>query len=263
MTWVAWRQYRTGAAIALAILAAMTAFLIPTGLERLALFRDSGLESCLGAGSDCVELRAPVLRSYDSLREITTWFNFAPAIIGILLAAPIITEFEQRTHRLAWTQSITRERWLVTKLAMALAGVVLFAVALTLVMTWWHAPLDQAEILAGKELGRSFDFEGAMPFSYSVFALSLALAAGSLSRSMLVAMPIALVGFTALRVLTLELLRSGLTSGVNIGPGETLNITTRDMERFWTIQAIEAAIFLSAAAVLLSLTFWVVLRRTS
>ena len=260
MTWVAWRQYRTGAAIALAILAAMTAFLIPTGLERLALFRDSGLESCLGAGSDCVELRAPVLHSYDSLREITTWFNFAPAIIGILLAAPIITEFEQRTHRLAWTQSITRERWLATNLAIALAGVVAFSVVVTALMTWWYSPMNQVEPRFGGDLGPSFNFEGLMPFSYTLFALTLGLAAGALSRRTVVALPVALVGFTVARLTIEGLLRQGYSGAVSGPAGEV--VTLRSVERFWTIQAVEAAIFLSMAAVLSGITVAVVKRRS-
>ena len=47
--------------------------------------------------------------------------------------------------RLAWTQSVTRTRWLVIKLA--LVGLASMAVAglLSLIVTWWASPLDRAQ----------------------------------------------------------------------------------------------------------------------
>ena len=40
-----------------------------------------------------------------------------PAIIGTFWAAPLLTrEFEAGTFQLAWTQSVTRTRWLAAKL---------------------------------------------------------------------------------------------------------------------------------------------------
>ena len=41
-----------------------------------------------------------------------------PAIIGIFWGAPLVArELETGTYRLAWTQSVTRTRWLAVKLA--------------------------------------------------------------------------------------------------------------------------------------------------
>jgi hypothetical protein len=68
-----------------------------------------------------------------------------PAVIGIFWGAPLIArELETGTFRLAWTQSITRTRWLAVKLA--LTGLVAMAVteALGLMYGWWAAPIAQA-----------------------------------------------------------------------------------------------------------------------
>jgi len=47
-----------------------------------------------------------------------------PGVVGVFAAAPLLPrEFEQRTHALAWTQSITRRRWLVAKLVLLGAAV--------------------------------------------------------------------------------------------------------------------------------------------
>ena len=264
MTWVAWRQYRTELLIALAILVAMSAYLVPTGVDKLAEFRDGGLESCLDAGGSCGELRDRFTNSYGSLSGIVGWFHLAPAIAGLLLAAPLVMDLEHRTYRLAWTQSVSREHWLAMKLGFAIAGVIVFSLLLTLLMTWWYTPLDRSATYAGKDLGDSYGFEGLMPLSYTMFALALALAAGAVSRRILAAIPVALAGFIALRIGMEILLRQGLSSEVSFeAPAGQLALgeATRDMSRFWTVQAIEAAIFFSLAAILLGVTVWAVKRR--
>ena len=68
-----------------------------------------------------------------------------PAIIGMFWGAPLISrELEGGTYRLAWSQSVTRSRWLAVKLG--LLGLAAMAVAglFSLVITWWASPLDQA-----------------------------------------------------------------------------------------------------------------------
>ena len=70
----------------------------------------------------------------------------APALIGVFWGAPLVArELEAGTHRLAWTQSVTRTRWLAIKLGRrrrsrppSRSGV------LSLAVTWWAQPLDGA-----------------------------------------------------------------------------------------------------------------------
>jgi hypothetical protein len=261
MTWVALRQHRTEILTVLALLAAMAAYLIPTGLDRLDTFRDSGLEACLNAGQECPDLRDRFVNGYNSLNGIVGWFNLAPAVAGVLLAAPLISDLEQRTYRLAWTQSVTRLHWLTVKLGVAMAGVLVFSVLLTVLMTWWHTPLDRSITLAGDDFGQSYEFEGLMPFSYTFFAFALALAAGMASRRLLAAILAGLVGFISMRLVVMVLLREGLSSDVSFEAppgGLALNETTRNMQLFWETQAVEAAIFLSLAFVLVAFAAWFV-----
>jgi hypothetical protein len=261
MTWVAWRQYRAELFIALGILVALSAFLIPTGLDKRDLFESLGLDACLSTSSEnCLHLRNRFVMSYNSENSVVGWFNFAPGIIGLLLAAPLVLEMDHRTHRLAWTQSITRERWLFATMGMALLGVIVFSLLLTLLMTWWHSPLDKVQGDGG-HLRQSFGFEGVLPLAYTLFALALAMAAGVLSRRLIVTIPVALVGFVFARITIEPRVRPGVQFGSTDGPAETV-IGASDITRFWTYQAIEASIFLTLAVVLLGLTIWVVRRRT-
>ncbi len=48
MTWVAWRQQRAETLIAIAILVALAALLIPTGIEMANAYHHDGLGSCTG-----------------------------------------------------------------------------------------------------------------------------------------------------------------------------------------------------------------------
>ena len=67
-----------------------------------------------------------------------------PALIGMFWGAPLIArELETGTYRLAWTQGVTRKRWLAVKLG--LVGLASMAVAglLSLMVTWWSSPLDR------------------------------------------------------------------------------------------------------------------------
>jgi hypothetical protein len=102
------------------------------------------------------------------------WFNLVPAVIGVLLATPLVLEFERGTYRLAWTQSITRARWLTARLALIGLGALLAGLALTALMTWWRGPLDDV----GSRMSEGFDFEGLVPTTYTLFAAALVLAIG-------------------------------------------------------------------------------------
>ena len=50
----------------------------------------------------------------------------------------------QTTDLFAWSQSITRLRWVVVKLGLVAAVVLISAATLTVLVIWWRAPLDRA-----------------------------------------------------------------------------------------------------------------------
>ena len=85
-------------------------------------------------------------------------------------------ELENGTYRLAWTQSITRRRWIVTRLGPAIGAALVAAIAVTVLVTWWRTPIVD---LRGRMESGVFDFEGTVTVGYVLFAL------GSRSRSAL------------------------------------------------------------------------------
>jgi hypothetical protein len=53
-------------------------------------------------------------------------------------------ELEAGTLGLAWTQSISRTRWLIVKLGLIGLASMVTAGLLSLLVTWWAAPVDRA-----------------------------------------------------------------------------------------------------------------------
>jgi hypothetical protein len=211
MTWVTWRQQRTELLIAAAILALVAVVLIPTGIEMASAYHHDGLSACLGhtTSSSCDDAIHVFTGRFQSLGNLLAWFTLVPGLIGVVLAAPFVLELENGTHRLAWTQSITRRRWITSKLALTVGGALLAALVLTLLMTWWHTPLDH---LNGRMDNSVYDTEGIVVFGYTLFALGLALAVGVVCRRTIPAVVIAFVGYFVARITVDTWLRQRLVT---------------------------------------------------
>jgi hypothetical protein len=112
----------------------------------------------------------------------------------------IARELEQGTHRLAWTQSVSRVRWLTIKLGMYLLGAVAVASALTWLMTWWFAPAERLQGDFGRLNPEVFDFRGIVPIAYTVFAFTVGAAAGAIFKRTVPAMVITLVAYLPIKL---------------------------------------------------------------
>lgn len=203
MIWISWRQQRLEALIGATVAAALTALLVLTGLHIADAYKHANLTACsLGRRqpTSCGDSVLHFEARFSNLVNLSNWFNVVPLLIGILAAAPIVLEFEQGTHRLAWTQTITRRRWLAARLGLAFGVAALAGLGFSVLMAWWRAPFDQ---LGGRFDTNAFDFEGIVPIAYTLFAASVVLAVGTLLRRTLPAVACAIVAFLTLR-LTIE-----------------------------------------------------------
>jgi hypothetical protein len=210
MIWVTWAQHRREALVSGLILTVAAALLAVTGLIMLADFQSSGAASCASAGGRAVSVFnagtscEPVLGAFFgrwfSLTQ-TAWLALMtlPVLLGVFIAAPLISrEFEQRTYLFAWSQSITKLRWAVVKLGLFVTVVLVSAAALTVLVMWWHSPLD----LAGHDgPWAAFDVQGLAPIGYALFALSLGTLAGLVFRRTIPAMALTFFVFVGVRIL--------------------------------------------------------------
>jgi hypothetical protein len=218
--WVSWRQQRTETLIAVGLLALLAALLLPTGLRMAAAYDHDGLSACLGqhTSASCDQAIQSFTDRFESLGNLLAWFTLLPGLIGALIAAPFILELENGTFRLAWTQSITRGRWIASKLGMAVGTALLVALALTLLMTWWRTPFVH---LSGRMDPSVFDSEGTVVFGYTLFALALATAVGVVWRRAVPALVVAFAGYFAARIFVDTWLRQRLVAPISATWGAT------------------------------------------
>jgi hypothetical protein len=180
MSWLAWRQLRAQILLAAAATATIVVTLV---LTRDRLARVAGTED--------------ISTALDSLQLLGTALIGLPAFIGAFWGAPLIArELEAGTHRLVWTQSVTRRRWLAIKLAVAAVAAAATAALFSATFTWWSVPLDQF----GNRVGTAnFGQRGVAPVAYTLFALALGTLMGVIIRRTLPAMAATLAGFFVVR----------------------------------------------------------------
>jgi hypothetical protein len=193
----AWLQARTQTAIAAAALAAVAVLVLVTGPRLLHLYH---VDVATCQGSACTAATTAFLASYRWMQVFAPPVLLVlPALLGMFWGAPLVArELEAGTFRMAWTQSVTRKRWLAVKLAVA--GLASMAVAglLSLILTWWFSPIDRVQL---NPLDPSmFGVRGIVPVGYAAFAFALGVTAGVLLRRTIPAMAVTLVGFTAARL---------------------------------------------------------------
>lgn len=196
MTWVIWRQYRGTAAIAGAILAAFAVLFLITGLQEAAKWH-AALANCAknGACGGLSQAASPGGPVY----TLTILTLAVPLLFGMFWGGPAVArERETATVQFAWTQSVTRWRWLSVKTGWLLLAGAVFGGAVAGIVTWWYAPLNafnQSQFTQG-----NFDIQGIVPIGYAVFAVALGITAGALIGRSLPAIAVTSGVFLAVRL---------------------------------------------------------------
>ncbi len=211
MTWVSWRLQRTETLIVVGVLALLAALLVPTGIQMANTYHHDGLAACVSINPSpiCGQKLGDFHQRFQALTTIANWFTLIPGLLGVMLAAPFIFDLEHGTYRLAWTQSITRSRWLLGKLGLPVVGAVLTAGALILLFTWWRAPNVQ---INGRLDNGNYDTTGTVLIGYTLLALALALALGAVWRRAAASIAVAFVGYFAARIFVDYWLRDRLVA---------------------------------------------------
>ena len=207
-------QLRAQAITAAVAVTAFAVLLAVTGPDLASLYAASGLRGCRPA--NCSQLASSFLRQVDSTGAYATvsllsiaLIALTPAVIGLFWGAPLIArELETGTFDLAWSQSVTRTRWLAVKLAVGGLAAVTVTEALSLLFSWWAAPLSRAVGQGGStKLGLAmnqfnplaFATHGITPLGYAAFAFALGVTVGALFRRTVPAMAVTLAIFVAVQ----------------------------------------------------------------
>jgi hypothetical protein len=207
MAWVTWRQHRAQLVAMAGLLGALAVALIGTRLPIQAAYQRDTLSECLPptARSGCDIIVRHFSGEFDSWAAALRGLAALPALAGLFIGAPLLArELEHGTLRFAWTQGVTRRRWLLSKtVLLAVATAAAGAIASALVM-WWRSPFDTLE---GRMSPSGFDVEGVVVPSYALFALAVGVLAGLVFRRTVAAMTATLLVFVAARLTVLMFLR--------------------------------------------------------
>jgi hypothetical protein len=229
MAWVTWRQHRSQLVAATGLLLALAAAAFGTRIPIQAAFNRESLSACLppAARTGCDIIVPHFEAEFGGLVTAVRVLAVLPVLAGLFVGAPLLArELEQGTYRFAWTQGVTRRRWLLSKTSLLAVGTVLAGAAASAIVMWWRAPYDTLEGRIGPS---SFDIEGLVVPAYALFALALGVLAGLVFRRTVAAMTATLLAFGATRFLVIEFVRphflaplhrSVLAGDSGLGPGD-------------------------------------------
>ncbi|HTZ65098.1 MAG TPA: hypothetical protein VMB51_13415, partial [Solirubrobacteraceae bacterium] len=195
MSWVAWRQFRPQALVTLALLGAFAVLVLVSGLHLRGAAGSLGGARCAARG-DCRALLGHAKPLADLLGPALIAL---PALLGMFWGAPLVArELESGTYRLAWTQSVSRRRWLSVRVALVGAAALAVAGLASWLVSWWFAPVDAVNM--NRFDPSVFTARGVVAVGYAAFAFALGVASGAVARRTLPAMVVTLLGFVAARI---------------------------------------------------------------
>ena len=320
MTWLVWRQHRKQLLFGVAALLVLGAFFVATGMPMHNRFDELGLPACLPEAMDApvvvdtdalgrqgVEGAPPVdeadmalgrcaqsARDFFGENQTVIFVGLLlltlPMLAGMFWGAPLVArEIEHGTHRLVWTQGVSRLRWAATKIGLVSIALLVMTAIYAGLLTWWITPVMQT---SGQRFTYVFfDMHGIVVFGYALFALALGVFAGAVTGRMLPAMATTVVGFLGTRLLVMLAARtrymptetrvlenvafgpdipqmrndlSGdwiVSAGSEVDTASAEVLTIHPIGQFWAFQAIETAIFVALAVGLIVATIYWVRRR--
>jgi hypothetical protein len=245
MIWLTWRQSRATAAALLGFLAVVAVTLALTASHLRHDFAVSGLAGCVGDA--CGRAQHGFAAAIEGYAPATVVYFVAivaiyalPALIGMFWGAPLIArELEARTLRLTWSQAVTRGRWLAAKLGLTAAAAAIVVGVLSLAVSWWSRPIDQAAARPAHDQGLHlpnqfaplvFGARGLVPVGYALLAFALGAVAGAVLRRTLAAMAVTIAVLAAIQIIVPILLRASYatpartTVAMSLHPGVPQNI---------------------------------------
>jgi hypothetical protein len=194
---LAWRQLRLPALTVAALTVGFAVVLLVTHRQMTEYADHSGLTSCLQAESDCSIGMSNFEQRYGRWLTMLVSLAFLPMATGMFLGAPLMSrELEHGTHRLVWTQSISRGRWLATKLTIVVAGLLVVGATASLAFGIWArtwSTVDQAGY--SRIQPAMFALQGTVLTASMLAAFAIGLAASAVIRRTIVAMAIALASY--------------------------------------------------------------------
>jgi len=207
MTWLTWRLHRTEAAIGIPIFAALIVIMFLATQSVNSAYDAASNLGCFDNGDSilCSERLSDYYDRSSRWGNLTTLLHGIPLAVAALLVIPTLQELERGTHRLAWTQSISRRRWTLIRVGFLIGISTLVAAVWAVTTSDWRSSILQVD---EQSFARdAFELSPAVLVGYGLFAVALGLAAAVVTRRLIPTLALLAVGFTGTRILTTFVLR--------------------------------------------------------
>ncbi|ASO22336.1 hypothetical protein FHR81_004311 [Actinoalloteichus hoggarensis] len=199
MIWLALRRRRGALIVLTTLVVLLAAAYLVAGFMTRALYPVEHLGECThgqsGSLARCgLDYGEPAYHFLGFMHGLAAWLGLTPLLIGLFLAVPATArDYETGAVRWAFTQDVSRRRWLITTTSAALVPAVILSVVFQLGYQFWHAPYGafygQFGQIRGYELGPL-----TMPM-LTVFMVVLGLFAAVASRRVTAAIATTVLGW--------------------------------------------------------------------
>jgi hypothetical protein len=205
--WLTWRQHRAQVLITAALLAGTGVFLLVHGSHA----------ADVAAGVAASDLEQALHDDFRLAYQGLGWLPWAPALVGVFWGAPLLSrEFERGTFRVAWTQSVSRRRWLAAKLGGLGALATLSGLGVgAMVGAWLHA-FDGTRFADRFSDHAMFGSTGVASGAWWLFAFVLGAASGAVVRRLLPAIAVTFAVFLSVVFLVIVLGRENYAAPVRM-----------------------------------------------
>jgi hypothetical protein len=190
--WVTWRQHRVEGAWSLILVAVMAAALSFVIWQASHPGCPAGGQAGLCLQDDVWGQLARLIMKIDVVQY---GLVVLPALAGAFIGAPLVArEIENGTHRLAWTQGVTRMRWIFAKLSL-----------LFIPLLGAAAVVGILEVILINQMGSQanhwdwFDQQTPLTVAATALALALGVVSGAVIGRSIPAMAVTVLGVVAVR----------------------------------------------------------------
>ena len=184
LIWLTWRQHRWPIVVSAVITAVMVVLMLVTASDLASM-----AHRCLTATAGRCQ-RDKTERTPSHATYMMNSVVFLPVLVAVFWGVPLLArEFEQRTLPLAWSQDVSRQKWLAGKTAVMIVligamGTILAAASIHLAYEY-HAYTSESLFE-----GTQFQAGGWMPLTLGLAWLAVGIAAGAATRRVLVAIAV-------------------------------------------------------------------------
>ena len=222
---VAWRQHRVQILVVVAMAGALIGWMIVVGHAVPIALQNGAKCTENWAGGGFITSQCDALLGEQTILSTQTGIIYdalfiVPMLTGLVIGSSLVAgDLQRRTNRFAWTQSVSRTRWYLTKSALVAAVAVVSSVAVAAVAAWWvsivttetsNASHYWSVQLQSPEWGSRihpalFDVTGYVVVAYALFALALGVTFGAVFRKTFWSVLATIVIFVTVRLVIIFL----------------------------------------------------------